>query len=82
MTDSQIRSPLPTKRLPSPFITSDPKDPFCLIALMNQRTIPGNTQGPMTLWTPEDQGRVWMPGREIISFIYTTGDTETDFGYP
>jgi hypothetical protein len=82
LTDSQIRSPLPTKRLPSPFITTDPDNPSRLIALMTQRTIPGNTPGTITLWTSEDQGRTFMPGQEIISFPHATGNVDTDFGYP
>ena len=82
LTDAQVRSGSPEMRLPSPFITLDPDTPGRLIALMTERTVPGNTPGRISLWDSESNGDTWSDRGTVVDFPHAEGDLNTDFGYP
>ena len=82
LSESPIQSSIPTNRLPSPFVTTDPDDSSRLIALMVERAIPGNTPGRITLWTSESVGTDWTDHGTVIEFPHDEGSANTDFGYP
>jgi hypothetical protein len=82
VSESQVKTSRPDTRLPSPFITSDPDTPGRLIAMMTERTIPGNTPGRISLWTSDTNGAEWSEHGTVIDFAHADDDPNTDFGYP
>jgi hypothetical protein len=82
LSESPIRAAISTYRLPSPFITTDPDDPSKLIALMTERTEPGNTPGRISLWTSESAGTDWTSHGTLIDFPHEQDNLNIDFGYP
>lgn len=82
LSDSPVKSAKPNTRLPSPFITVDPDDPNRLIALMTERTVPGNTPGRISWWTSTSGGSEWTDRGTLVELPHADGDPNTDFGYP
>ena len=53
-----------------------------MIALMTERTVPGNTPGKISLWISESAGADWKNQGTVVDFPHEPGGLETDFGYP
>jgi hypothetical protein len=71
-----------SQRLAAPFIAPDPSAPNRVLALTNERNLPGQTPGCVWLWRADTATLEWKKERKLLEFPAVKGSRNVDFGYP